>query len=203
MTRTLSGDEEEAKAKEETQPAPVPVPPPSVAPPLQGVTVAVESAPVPAPVPVDLGKASDPRLPPQPQAVEPQQQAQDPRQELAPVPAMPQMPQMPVPQGPPQPSYNTKEDGYVILVNDKVVVGWTRIPRSYLSSSLTQIDRHSPRRLHSTSQLVLGRLYRPGSPRDQMPHHCSTLSLDRLGQVLAKECPIYAVLDSTYRKTSQ
>lgn len=201
MTRTLSGDEEEAKAKEETQPAPVPVPPPSVAPPLQGVTVAVESAPVPAPVPVDLGKASDPRLPPQPQAVEPQQQ--DPRQELAPVPAMPQMPQMPVPQGPPQPSYNTKEDGYVILVNDKVVVGWTRIPRSYLSSSLTQIDRHSPRRLHSTSQLVLGRLYRPGSPRDQMPHHCSTLSLDRLGQVLAKECPIYAVLDSTYRKTSQ
>lgn len=186
----LSGDDEETKPSEVKEAA-LPVPPPSVAPPLQ-----TESAPANAAAPVQATevstKAHDPRLPPPTQSFEaqapPPSHAYQQPQETAQMPPMPPMPQAPEPQ---QPSYNTKEDGYVLLVVDNVV-DWSHIYSKYLSFYPTEVDRQNAAMPRDLKQLVFSLItYRTTEHCCWSSSRRSSLSLGRLGQVLAEECSIY------------
>lgn len=98
------------------------------------------------------------------------------------MPEMPQMPQMPQ-QGPPQPTYNTREDGYVALADD-AVVAWTRIYSTFFSFYKSLIDSQSTHILNSSSELVsvqLGYFY-----AFQLEMSTAYSILGRLGHVLAK-----------------
>lgn len=129
----------------------------------------------------NVARASDPRLPPQAQQIEAPPQPQQ-TQEVMAMPEMPQMPQMP-PQAPLQPSYNTKEDGYVLRANDEVVV-WTRIYSAVLSSYRTLIDSRSTHLLDSPNKLVSTQLGYFITSQTEIITSYSTLC--HLGQVLAK-----------------
>lgn len=173
--------------EEEVKEVSVPVPPPSVAPPLKAEAV-------PQAHQADSGaRASDPRLPPQTHAPAP---VPDFRQDMA--PPMPPMPPMPAPPQPPQPSYNQKEDGYVPPTDD-CIVDRIRPYEAYLSSYPTQIDSTPtirPLRQFSSATRISGGSFEALSGRR------STLSLGRLGLVLAKEVQYIHVFDRRYAPPS-
>lgn len=190
----------EASTTAAAAPVSVPVPPLSVAPPLVGETNAVDVA---AQLSAATAKANDPRLPapastPQP-TIQEQQQQTIPAPVSAQVPEMPQMPQMPTP-GPPQPSYNVKEDGYVLSAYDRIE-SCRRIYRLYLSSIDKPLDSRAPARQICHRKFLVRR--RSGSREPSFQQNLSThkkeLSLGRLGRlglVLAKGRAIYSVHES-------